>query len=136
MRGKCCVALALVSGCGSSSTTPNPVVVKPDDSPGLTSAIDENPDPHVFELHLEAKGQVVSYVDGLSTSAWTYNGTVPGPLIDVAVGDELRVHFKNSLSEATTIHWHGLRIPNAMDGAIVVQSPVPSGGTFEYDFEF
>ena len=129
------MACAIAAGChhvDPPSSPPSSV----DESPGLTAAVDENPDPHVFELHLEAKGAVVSYVGGLSTSAWTYNGTVPGPLIDVAVGDELRVHFKNSLPEPTTIHWHGLRVPNAMDGAPAVQTPVLPGGTFEYKFTF
>ena len=54
---------------------------------------------------------------GTKTLAWTYNGTVPGPLIRARVGDRVVVHFKNSLPDATTIHWHGIRVPNAMDGA-------------------
>ena len=125
---------ASASACQApSSAAPSPA---PDESPGLTAAVDENPDAHVFELHLEAKVATVEWIAGLKTTAWTYNGTVPGPLIDVAVGDELRVHFKNALPEPTTIHWHGLRIPNAMDGAPAVQSPVPPGGTFEYAFTF
>lgn len=129
-------ALLLVGGIlvGCHSTPQRPAAEPPAESPGLTPAVDENPDPRVFELHLEAKGAAVSLTQGLTTAAWTYNGMVPGPLIDVAVGDELRVHFKNSLPEPTTIHWHGLRVPNAMDGAPAVQTPVPPGGTFEYAF--
>ena len=47
---------------------------------------------------------------------WTYNGLVPGPLIRARVGDRVVVHFTNNLPEETTIHWHGLRVPAAMDG--------------------
>src|SRR3546814_3696839 len=50
------------------------------------------------------------------TPAWCYNGQVPGPEIRVRQGDRLRVHVENSLEEETTVHWHGLRVPNAMDG--------------------
>src|SRR5436309_154626 len=69
-------AIAMLAGCGSSSSPAPPP--PPPDSPGIVAAVDENPDPHVFELHLEAKGTVVSYVEGLSTSSWTYDDTVPG----------------------------------------------------------
>lgn len=103
-------------------------------SPGLVSGVDENPDPHVFELHLEARVATTSYIDGKTTTVWTYGGTVPGPLIEVAVGDTLVVHFTNSLPESTTIHWHGIRLPNAMDGSPAVQKPIASGASFEYRF--
>lgn len=103
-------------------------------SPGLANAVDENPDPHVVELHLEARVATTSYVDGKSTTVWTYGGTVPGPLIDLAVGDTLIVHFTNSLPESTTIHWHGIRLPNAMDGSPAVQKPIAPGTTFDYRF--
>lgn len=126
-------ALVLLACHGSPTDSSGP---PPDPSPGIVAAVDTNPDPHVFELDLEARVAEVEWVGGLKTKAWTYNGTVPGPLIDVAVGDELRVHFKNSLPEATTIHWHGIRVPNAMDGTPAIQDPVQPGGTFEYDFTF
>jgi FtsP/CotA-like multicopper oxidase with cupredoxin domain len=124
-----------IGACHSTATDAPPVTPPSDDSPGLVAAVDTNPDPTVFEFTLEAKGAVVSYVPGLSTPSWTYNGTVPGPLVDVNVGDELRIHFKSSLTEPTTIHWHGLRVPNEMDGAPAVQAPVTPGGTFEYVFK-
>ena len=73
---------------------------------------------------------------GFKTPAWTYNGTLPGPMIRAKLGDRLIVHFKNSLPEATTIHWHGLRVPNDMDGAPgVTQPPIAAGGEFRYEFE-
>jgi FtsP/CotA-like multicopper oxidase with cupredoxin domain len=51
-----------------------------------------------------------------------------------SVGDRIIVHFRNELPEPTTIHWHGVRVPNAMDGVPSVQAPIPPGGTFDYEF--
>ncbi|HEY5956514.1 MAG TPA: multicopper oxidase domain-containing protein, partial [Polyangiaceae bacterium] len=56
------------------------------------------------------------------------------PRIEARVGDTVRIRFKNSLPEPTTIHWHGLRVPAAMDGTAVAQAPVPPGGEFTYEF--
>jgi FtsP/CotA-like multicopper oxidase with cupredoxin domain len=68
-------------------------------------------------------------------AAWTYNGTVPGPELRVTEGDRVRVTLINHLPAATSIHWHGLRLPNAEDGvAGVTQDAVPPGGTFSYEF--
>lgn len=68
-------------------------------------------------------------------AAWTYNGTVPGPELRVTEGDRVRVTLINHLPAATSIHWHGLRLPNAEDGvAGVTQDAVPPGGTFTYEF--
>lgn len=67
--------------------------------------------------------------------AYAYNRQVPGPLIRVTQGDRVRFNVKNNLPESTTIHWHGLVLPNAMDGvANVTQKPIPPGGTFTYEF--
>lgn len=101
----------------------------------LPAAIDLNPDPHVLEVNLEARLAEVELVPGHPTTLWTYDGGMPGPLLRAKVGDRLIVHFKNSLPEPTSVHWHGLRIPNAMDG--VPDEPVPPiapGGSFDYDF--
>jgi FtsP/CotA-like multicopper oxidase with cupredoxin domain len=68
-------------------------------------------------------------------AAWTYNGTVPGPELRVTEGDRVRVTLINRLPAATSIHWHGLRLPNAEDGvAGVTQDAVAPGGTFTYEF--
>ena len=85
-------------------------------------------------MDLNARPGIARYSPGRETDVWTYNGIVPGPLIDAKVGDRLVVHFSNSLPEPTTIHWHGIRLPNSMDGAAAVQEPVPPNGTFEYSF--
>ena len=98
---------------------------------------DLNPDPHVLEIEIEARVADVEILPGTTTAAWTYNGTVPGPMIRAKLGDRVIVHFKNSLPEATTMHWHGLRGPNDMDGAPgVTQPPIESGGELEYSENF
>ena len=67
--------------------------------------------------------------------ARAYNGTVPGPELRVAQGDRVRVTLVNHLPDATSIHWHGINVPDAMDGvAGITQNAVPPGGTFTYEF--
>jgi len=70
------------------------------------------------------------------TDVWTYNGDVPGPEIRLRQGERLRVVIQNNLSEATTIHWHGVRVPNAMDGVPdLTQKPIKPGESFVYEFD-
>ncbi|HEX9002877.1 MAG TPA: multicopper oxidase domain-containing protein [Blastocatellia bacterium] len=67
--------------------------------------------------------------------AWGYNGSVPGPMIEVVEGDRVRIIFENKLPEATTVHWHGLEIPIEMDGTPYISQPmVEPGGVFIYEF--
>ncbi|HUO46733.1 MAG TPA: multicopper oxidase domain-containing protein [Acidimicrobiia bacterium] len=73
---------------------------------------------------------------GKFVDAWTYNGMVPGPMIRVEVGDRVRVRLTNQLEVATDIHFHGLLVPNAMDGVSpLTQEPIRAGETFDYEFE-
>ncbi len=73
--------------------------------------------------------------DGVASDLWTYNGTSPGPEIRVKRGERVRVRFTNNLEDPSSIHWHGIRIANAMDGVSgLTQQAVEPGGTFEYDF--
>jgi FtsP/CotA-like multicopper oxidase with cupredoxin domain len=70
------------------------------------------------------------------TPVWHYNSQIPGPLIRAQQGSTLSVNLTNSLDEPTTIHWHGLRIDNAMDGVPgVTQEPIQPGDSFTYDLE-
>jgi FtsP/CotA-like multicopper oxidase with cupredoxin domain len=72
---------------------------------------------------------------GKTVQAWTYNGTVPGPTIHVNPGDHVQVVLDNQLPESTAIHFHGITVPNAMDGVPdVTQPPVKPGQSFTYDF--
>ncbi|MDH5749465.1 MAG: multicopper oxidase domain-containing protein, partial [Rhodospirillales bacterium] len=69
------------------------------------------------------------------TDVWCFNGRVPGPEIRARQGDRVRIRLANGLAQPTTVHWHGLRIPNAMDGVPdLTQAPVPPGGSFVYEF--
>jgi len=70
-----------------------------------------------------------------SASLWGYEGRVPGPVLRARLGEELRVRLINELSEPTSIHWHGVRVPNAMDGVPgLTQAPVEPGASFEHVF--
>jgi FtsP/CotA-like multicopper oxidase with cupredoxin domain len=106
-----------------------------DESLRLPEAVDRNPDPHIVEVDLEARVAEVEVASGERIQAFTYNGGIPGPLIRVRKGDRLIVHFTNQLPQPTTVHWHGLRVPIAMDGVPIHSQPeVQTGGSFTYDF--
>jgi multicopper oxidase len=96
------------------------------------------PVPPIGRLHeyaLEAKATDWSPSGSVGAKAWTYNGTVPGPEIRVTEGQKVRVTLHNRLEEPTSIHWHGLPVPFAMDGVPGLTQPaVLPGGTFLYEF--
>ena len=70
------------------------------------------------------------------TDVWAYQGLVPGPEIRARRGDRIRVTVENRLPEETTVHWHGVRVPNAMDGVPhLTQRPIAPGETFTYEFD-
>src|SRR5688500_11326564 len=127
---------ALLSACGAE---PDEAVPEQpanfDDELELRVPVDLSSDPNVLEIDLEARVSNVELIPGTTTTAWTYDGAIPGPLLRAKVGDRLIVHFKNSLPEATTIHWHGLRIPADQDGVPGHgQAPIEPGGSFDYSF--
>ena len=101
----------------------------------LVEARDTNPDPAIVEVSLTARLADVEVAPGKVVHAWTYDGAIPGPLIKTHVGDRLIVHFTNDLPQPTTIHWHGVRTPIAMDGVPDISQPeMKRGDTFTYDF--
>jgi len=90
----------------------------------------------VREFRFSASPARVNLGAGPDFIAWTYNGQVPGPEIRVREGEIIRVILKNFLPEGTTIHWHGVPVPNSMDGVpVVTQKAVMPGETFVYEFE-
>jgi FtsP/CotA-like multicopper oxidase with cupredoxin domain len=89
----------------------------------------------IVRVDLTAREIDWEFVAGQPTRAWGFNGQVPGPTIEARVGDVLEVRLTNGLAEPTTIHWHGLRIPAAMDGTDMVQHPIAPGETFTYRFK-
>jgi FtsP/CotA-like multicopper oxidase with cupredoxin domain len=89
---------------------------------------------HVREHALEA-APLEFDVGGRKVQTWGYQGSVPGPEIRVTEGDTLHVKVANRLPADTTIHWHGLPVPNAMDGVPhITQPPIKSGKDFTYEF--
>jgi len=87
----------------------------------------------VFNLVAEPVKQEI--IPGRTIDLWGYNGSAPGPTIQVNQGDRVRIVFDNHLPEPTSMHWHGLEIPNNMDGAPgTSQDPVRPGGRFVYEF--
>jgi FtsP/CotA-like multicopper oxidase with cupredoxin domain len=72
---------------------------------------------------------------GKVVAARGYNGVCPGPVLRGTVGDRVRINVKNNLKESTAVHWHGLYVPNAMDGVPYInQDPIKPGATFTYEF--
>ena len=72
---------------------------------------------------------------GKKVEAWAYNGQVPGPTMKLQSGDRVRFRVKNNLKESTTVHWHGIDVPNEMDGVPdVTQEQIKPGTTFTYEF--
>ena len=88
------------------------------------------------EFHLVAEPVVRELGPGMTANLWGYNGQSPGPTIEVVEGDKIRIFLTNKLPEHTSIHWHGQRLPNGMDGvAGLNQVAVHPGKTFVYEFE-
>jgi len=88
------------------------------------------------EFHLIAEPVIRELAPGMKATLWGYNGSSPGPTIEVVEGDKVRIFVSNKLPEATTIHWHGQRLPNGMDGVGGLNQPqIPVGKTLVYEFE-
>ncbi len=85
--------------------------------------------------HLIAEPVDHEFAPGLRAECWGYNGSTPGPTIEAVEGDRLRIYVSNRLPEPTTVHWHGLVLPNGMDGvAGLTQPAIPPGETYVYEF--
>ena len=86
-------------------------------------------------FHLIAEPIKHQFAPGLDVEAWGYNGTTPGPLIEGVVGDRIRLYVTNKLQEPTTLHPHGMLLPNGMDGVGgLTQDYIAPGKTFKYEF--
>jgi FtsP/CotA-like multicopper oxidase with cupredoxin domain len=88
--------------------------------------------PGTVEVNLVAEVAHLALLPGHLTNAYAYNGSVPGPTLEVHEGDHVIIHFRNNLPEPTTIHWHGLHIPAAMDGSPL--HPIGAGQRYDYVF--
>ncbi len=112
------------------------------DPTALHALVDRNPDPRIVEVDLVAEIATQAYAAGTVAQVWAYRdgnsdapASVPGPLLEANQGDHVIVHFRNELAEPTTIHWHGIRVPNPSDGTDHTQAAVLPGGTFDYEFD-
>ncbi|AMQ88289.1 multicopper oxidase family protein [Marinobacter sp. LQ44] len=89
----------------------------------------------VKEFHLIAEEIEHAFGDGTTIKAWGYNGSTPGPTLEAVEGDRVRIYVTNRLKEPTSVHWHGLILPNGMDGVSGLTQPsIPPGKTFVYEF--
>jgi hypothetical protein len=109
----------------------SPVTVETPDVSNLPFRMDGN----VKEFHLIAEPVKQEINPGRIIDVWGYNGSSPGPTIQVNQGDRVRIIVDNHLPEATSMHWHGFEIPIDMDGAPgSSQDPIAPGGRFIYEF--
>ena len=90
--------------------------------------------PDAIRVELKAGETDWEYAPGRKVRAYTFNGQVPGPVIEGRQGVPLEIHLTNNMPEPTVVHWHGLRVPAVMDGTEDVQRPVQPGETFRYAF--
>jgi manganese oxidase len=89
----------------------------------------------VKEFHLVAEEFEHEFAPGCRAKVWGYNGSTPGPTIEVVEGDRVRLLVTNRLKEHTTMHWHGMILPSGMDGVGGLSQPhILPGETFEYEF--
>jgi len=90
---------------------------------------------NVKEFHLVAEPVRREMAPGMIANLWGYNGQSPGPTIEVVEGDRVRIYVTNKLPEITSVHWHGQRLPNGMDGVSgLTQPPIQPGKTYVYEF--
>jgi manganese oxidase len=87
----------------------------------------------VFDL--EATVIRWTILPGVTVDAYAFNGQIPGPRLHFRQGDRIRINVRNRLPDTTTVHWHGLILPNVMDGpAHITQDPIEKGGLYRYEF--
>ena len=92
-------------------------------------------DGDVKVFNLTCKEVVWETRPGEKANLLSYNGVIPGPELRITEGDKVRVIVQNSMKESTTIHWHGIHVPNAMDGVgFITQPPIKPGQSFTYEF--
>lgn len=92
-------------------------------------------DGSVKVFHLIAEPIKREFAPGFWVNCWGYNGSSPGPTIEAVEGDHIRIYVTNKLKEPTSIHWHGIILPNGMDGvAGLTQRTIQPGETFKYEF--
>jgi len=131
------IAVLSATSCGGDAApggnVPGPVVEVPTATNHAPAGVEVSlvAEPAMWELLLGKPAEVWAFRDAAAPGA---RATIPGPMLDANVGDRVIVHFENRLPEATTIHWHGLRVPNAADGTPAAQIPIEPGQRYDYEF--
>jgi manganese oxidase len=125
----------LADGDGAASSAGDPagwLPVETPDLPKLSWTLDQG----VKVFHLSCEVVRSRFVPWREFNTWGFNGSCPGPTVEVTEGDRVRFVVTNRLPEPTTLHWHGLQVPHAMDGAEgISQDLIPPGGRFVYQFD-
>jgi FtsP/CotA-like multicopper oxidase with cupredoxin domain len=125
-------AVPKVATAPAGKLRPNHAVIMPNGSLLPWKLVDG-----VKVFHLRAEAFKHEIAPGLEIEAWGYNKSFPGPLIEATEGDRVRIYVTNALSEDTAIHWHGVFVPNGMDGVMgLTQKGIEPGKTFKYEFVF
>src|SRR5687767_3379278 len=149
--GAALLGAALVSKAGQTAVPEAPMQATPDTQPPLAPPNGRSYQPVVTlngwtlpwrmnngwkEFHLVAEPVKRQLAPGMTAHLWGYNGQSPGPTIECVEGDKLRIFVTNKLPEHTTVHWHGVLLPNGMDGVGGLTQPhIGVGKTFVYEFE-
>ncbi|HYK56248.1 MAG TPA: multicopper oxidase domain-containing protein, partial [Flavisolibacter sp.] len=89
---------------------------------------------NIVTYELEASAFQWEIAPGKTVNAWGFNNQIPGPVLKAKKGDTMVIRVTNNLDESTLVHWHGIRLPAAMDGTGEVQKPIQPGEVFEYRF--
>ena len=151
LRASTAAVGATAVGKAALAALPEPVIqTRPDTMPPLQPATGRPYNPVVTlngwtapwrmrngvkEFHLVAEPVLREFAPGMKAHLWGYNGQSPGPTIEVVEGDRVRIFVTNKLPEHTSIHWHGQRLPNGMDGVSgLTQTSIQPGKTFVYEF--
>ncbi len=121
----CVLSCALASDLAAQERAPG-AFLAPSTLENLSS------EPNTVEVELTAAPERLSLFPGAQTEFWAYNGSVPGPTLEVSEGDRVIVHFRNELAYPTTVHWHGIHLPFTADGSPF--HPIAPGESFVYEF--
>ena len=131
------LGIALIAAITTWLIATQPSVGHPSSGPdpySVPNVVDTNPNPSIVETTLSSEYANVNIGGSVVANAETFNGTIPGPTFRLKVGDTVIVHFQNHLNVGTGIHWHGIEVPNEVDGTPFTQNFVPPGGSFIYKF--
>jgi FtsP/CotA-like multicopper oxidase with cupredoxin domain len=122
-------AVAVMAWSGLATTSRAPASVELAHPPVLRSSTTA---PRTVEVTITAAVTRLTLKPGVTTEVFAYNGSSPGPTLELTEGDRVTIHFRNELPEATTVHWHGLHLPASQDGSPF--DPVPPGKVRDYTF--